>query len=168
MASSCMGSEPPDVRSGQVVKARTFIVNSLAARAQSVAEIEAKLAAREIPRDVADEVVAEALRLGYLDDAELAGQLVRGFRARGYGRRRAAQALRRRGVSSAEAEAALAGVFAEADEASLADAALGSRPVADAKEQRRAVAFLVRRGFSTGVAWQVVGARSRRSVQSAS
>ena len=29
-------------------------------------------------------------------------------------------------------------------------------------EQRRAVAFLVRRGFSTSVAWQVVGARSRR------
>ena len=157
-----MGSEPPDVRSGQVAKARTFVVSSLAARAQSVAEIEVKLGAREIPRDVADEVVAEALRLGYLDDAELAGQLARGFRARGYGRRRAAQALRRRGVASTEAEAALAGVFAEADEAALADAALGTRPVADAKEQRRAVAFLVRRGFSTGVAWQVVGARSRR------
>ena len=155
--------EPPDVRSGQVAKARMFVVNSLAARAQSVAEIEAKLGARVIPRDVADEVVAEALRLGYLDDAELAGQLARGFRARGYGRRRAAQALRRRGVSSTtEAEAALAGVYAKADEASLADAALGPRPVADAKEQRRAVAFLVRRGFPTGVAWQVVGARRRR------
>jgi SOS response regulatory protein OraA/RecX len=60
------------------------------------------------------------------------------------------------------AAAALADVFADADETSLADAALGSRPVAHAAEQRRAVAFLVRRGFSAGVAWQVVGARSRR------
>jgi regulatory protein len=156
-----MGSEPHDVRSGQVAKARTFVVNSLAARAQSVAEIEAKLASREIPPDVAEEVVAEAVRLGYLDDAELAGQLARGFRSRGYGRRRAAQALRRRRVSREAAEAALADVFAGADEAALAEAALGSRPVADAADQRRAVAFLARRGFSAGVAWQVVGARSR-------
>ena len=95
------------------------------------------------------------------DDVELAGQLARGFRSRGYGQRRAAQALRHRRVSPADADAALADVFGDADEASLADAALGSRPVADAAEQQRAVAFLVRRGFSTGVAWQVVGARSR-------
>lgn len=141
--------------------ARTFAVNSLGARAQSVAEIEAKLAARGIPPDVAAEVVAEAVRLGYLDDAELAGQLARGFRARGYGRRRAAQALRRRRVPDAAADAALADVFADTDEVSLADAALASRPVADAAEQRRAVAFLVRRGFSAAVAWQVVGARKR-------
>ena len=156
-----MDSEPPDVRSGQVAKARTFAVISLGARAQSVAEIEAKLAARGIPLDVATEVVAEAVRLGYLDDAELAGQLARGFRARGYGRHRAAQALRRRLVPDAAADAALADVFADTDEASLADAALASRPVADAAEQRRAVAFLVRRGFSAAVAWQVVGARKR-------
>jgi regulatory protein len=157
-----MGSEPQDVRDGQVATARTFVVNSLAARAQSVAEIEAKLAARDVPPDVADEVVAEAVRLRYLDDAELAGQLARGFRARRYGPRRAAQALRRRGVAPEAAETALADVFGGADEASLAEAALGSRPVRDASEQRRAVAFLVRRGFSTGVAWQVVGVRSRR------
>jgi len=80
---------------GDASAARAFVVNSLAARAQSVGEIERKLAARRIPSDVAKTVIDEAVRLGYLDDTELAGQLARGSRARRYGRRRAAVAMRR-------------------------------------------------------------------------
>lgn len=139
--------------------ARSFVVNSLAAKAQSSAEIEAKLTGRGLRPDVAETVVAEARRLGYLDDEELAGQLARGFRARGYGRRRAAQALRRRKLGQREAAAALDAAYGEADEAALALAALGTRPVRDPTEQRRAVGFLVRRGFGIGVAWQVVRAQ---------
>ena len=145
----------------QAASARTFVVNSLGARAQSVAEIEAKLVAREVPAEIASEVVVEALRLGYLDDAELAGQLARGYRSRGYGRRRASVGLRRRRIAPIEAEAALDSAYGAEDEAELAAAALGARAVGDDRERRRAVAFLVRRGFSTGVAWQVV--RSRRA-----
>lgn len=152
---------PSESDERRTAKARVFVVNSLAARAQSVAEIQAKLAARDVPEALADELVDEALRLGYLDDAELAGQLARGHRARGYGRRRAATALRRRGIGAADAEHALAEAYA-GDEAELAAAALGSRPVADERERQRAVAFLVRRGFSGSVAWQVVRARGRR------
>ena len=59
--------------------AAAFVVNSLAAKAQSVAEIESKLARRGVPAADAASVVAEAARLGYLDDSELAGQLARGF-----------------------------------------------------------------------------------------
>ncbi len=105
-------------------------------------------------------MIAEAQRLGYLDDAELAGQLSRGFRSRGYGRRRAAQALRRRGLGDADAATALEAAYGDVDEVVLADAALGSRSVGDAKAQRRAVAFLVRRGFSTSAAWRVIRART--------
>jgi regulatory protein len=152
-------TEPEQTRERQAARARTFVVNSLGARAQSVAEIEAKLAARGLPADVAEEVVAEALRLGYLNDAELAGQLARGYRARGYGRRRASVGLRRRRVAPAEAEAALDEAYGERDEADLAVAALGERAVGDESERRRAVAYLVRRGFSSGVAWQVVRSR---------
>jgi SOS response regulatory protein OraA/RecX len=149
-----MGSEPEDVRSGQIARARTFVLRSLAARVHSVTEIEAELAVRGVPPDVADEVV--------LDDAELAGQLASGFRARGYGPRRASEALRRRRVSPADAAAALDDVFGGTDEVALAEAALGSRSVTDPGERRRAVALLVRRGFSSGVAWQVVDARTAR------
>lgn len=140
--------------------ARAFVVNSLAAKAQSAGEIERKLAARGVPSDVADGVIEEAVRLGYLNDAELAGQLARGFRARGYGRRRAAAAMRRRLLDAAVAEAALDAAYGNADEAELAVDALGSRVVADAGDRRRAVAFLVRRGFSPGAAWQAVRSRS--------
>ena len=145
-----------------VARARAFVVNSLAAKAQSVAEIGAKLSARGTPPEVADGVITEAQRLGYLDDTELAGQLARGFRERGFGRRRAAAALRRRQVGEAAAADALGAAFDDVEEWNLADAALGSRPTQDASDRRRAVAFLVRRGFSSGVAWQVVRARHGR------
>ncbi len=135
---------------------RTFVVNSLAAKAQSVSEMTAKLAARGVPEAEARDVIEEGLRLGYLDDAELAGQLARGFLARGYGRRRAEQALRRRGVPAVLAEDALSTAFGEADEVALARAALGSRSVDDDAARRRAAAFLARRGFSSSAAWQAV------------
>lgn len=138
--------------------ARAFVVNSLAARAQSVGEIERKLAARSIPSDVAETVIDDALRLGYLDDAELAGQLARGFRARRYGRRRAAMAMRRRMLDAAAVEAAIDDAYADADEAALALDALGARALNDAADHRRAVAFLLRRGFSSDAARRAVRA----------
>lgn len=141
--------------------AMRFVVNSLAARAQTIAEIEAKLTARGVPADVGAAVVAEAVRLGYLDDSELAGQLARGLRARGYGRRRSERGLRRRGVAEEDVRVALDEAYGDADEVALARAALGSRTTADVKAERRAVAFLLRRGFSAGAAWAVVRERRR-------
>ena len=138
-----------------------FVCNSLAAKAQSVAELETKLAKRGVTADEAAAVVVEATRLGYLDDAELAGQLARGHRTRGYGRRRARQALRRRGVPEPFAEEALETVYGESDEDALARAALGSRRTDDDPSRRRAASFLVRRGFSPGAAWRAV--RSARA-----
>ena len=137
-------------------EAAAFVVNSLAAKAQSVSEIEAKLARRGVSADDATAVIDEALRLGYLDDAELAGQLVRGLRERGYGRRRAASTLGRRGLGGAVGEAALDATYGASDEVDLARRALGRRDVGDDPARRRAVAFLARRGFSAGAAWQAV------------
>jgi len=140
--------------------AAAFVVNSLAAKAQSVAEIEAKLARRGVSEADAASVVTDAVRLGYLDDAELAGQLVRGFASRGYGRRRAATALRRRGLPGGLADDALDAAFGDIDEVTLARKALGSRATDDDAARRRAVAFLARRGFSSAAAWQAVRASS--------
>ena len=140
--------------------AAAFVVNSLAAKAQSVAEIESKLARRGVPLADAASVVVEAVRLGYLDDAELAGQLARGFVARGYGRRRAMTALRRRGLPGGLADDALDAAYGDVDEVELARAALGSRATADDAARRRAAAFLARRGFSSAATWQAVRARS--------
>ena len=139
--------------------ARAFVVNSLAARAQSVGEIERKLAARGIPSDVSGTLIDEAVRLGYLDDAELAGQLARGFRARRYGRRRAAMAMRRRLLDAVVVETAIDDAYADADEAALALDALRSRVLNDAADYRRAFAFLLRRGFSPDAARRAVRTR---------
>ena len=138
--------------------AATFVVNSLAAKAQTVAEIEAKLAGRGVAAEVAAGVVADAIRLGYLDDAELAGQLARGFVARGYGRRRAATTMRRRGFQAGVVDGALAEAYGAVDEVTLARAALGSRATDDDASRRRAASFLARRGFSSAAAWQAVRA----------
>ena len=134
-------------------------MRSLTARAQSVAEIERKLVARGVAADVAREAIEAALHDRYLDDAELAGQLARGMRSRGYGRRRAVQTLRARGIGDELADAALAEAFGDAEEDALARAALRGRAIGDDAGRRKAVAFLVRRGFSTSAAWAAVRAQ---------
>ena len=92
-------------------RARLFVVRSLAVRMQSRVEIERKLAARDVPTEIAHEAIERAAGYGYIDDEALAGQLARGMRARGYGRRRAEQKLRSRGLSGALTERALADTY---------------------------------------------------------
>ncbi len=138
------------------VRARLFVIRSLAAKAQSTAEIEKKLAARDVPTDIAREAIERVMGYGYLDDETLAGQLARGMRSRGYGRRRAAQKLHERGLHGPVAAAALAEAYDELDEAALALEALGRRSVTGDADRRRALAFLARRGFSTGAAWAAI------------
>jgi regulatory protein len=156
------GDDIDDARRAEVetalarVRARLFVVRSLAAKAQSTTEIEKKLAARGVPPDIAREAIERVTGFGYLDDEALAGQLARGMRSRGYGRRRAEQKLRERGLHGAVATAALAEAYEELDETDLALEALGRRPVSDDAERRRALAFLARRGFSPGAAWAAI------------
>ena len=138
------------------VRARLFVIRSLSVKMQSVAELEQKLAARDVPPEVAREAIERVAGYGYVDDASLAGQLARGMQSRGYGRRRTEQKLRARGLPRPLAEAALDEAYGGRDEAELAREALGRRPVGDDAERRRAVAFLARRGFSAGAAWKAV------------
>jgi regulatory protein len=157
------GDEIDDNRRGAVesalarARARLFVVRSLAVRMQSTAELERKLAARDVPPGIAREAIERAAGYGYVDDAALAGQLARGMRARGYGRRRAEQKLRSRGLSGALAEAALAETYdAGDDESAIASEALGRRAVASDADRKRAIAYLARRGFSARAAWKAV------------
>lgn len=147
-------------RALQSTRARLFVVRSLAARAQSVAEIEAKLARRGVPTEIGAEAIRLALGYGYLDDARLAGELARGHRARGYGRRRAELALTSRLLSRDVAGRALAEAYDDVDETAAALAALGRRSFGEGDAgRRRAAAFLARRGFSGSAAWAAVHAR---------
>ncbi len=138
-------------------RARLFVVRSLAVRMQSTTELEKKLAARDVPPEIAREAIERAAGYGYIDDAALAGQLARGMRARGYGRRRAEQKLRSRGLPAALAETALTEAYeGGADEEAIAGEALGRRAVATDADRKRAIAYLARRGFSARAAWKAV------------
>jgi regulatory protein len=156
------GDEIDDARRAQVeadlerLRARLFVIRSLATRMQSRVEIERKLAARDVPPEIAREAIERVAGFGYLDDSALAGQLARGMQARGYGRRRAEQKLRSRGLTGTVAEEALDEAYGDRDEAELAREALGRRPVADAADRRRATSYLARRGFSSRAAWKAV------------
>lgn len=133
-----------------------FVLRSLSARSQSQIEIERKLAAKGASVAVIESAIERAAGYGYLDDASLAGQLARGMLSRGYGRRRAEQKLRERGLPVEIALGALDDAYGERDELELARSALGRRSITDDADRRRAVAFLARRGFSAGTAWRAV------------
>jgi regulatory protein len=157
-----VGDEIDDDRRASVeaalarARARLFVVRSLAVRMQSSAEIGKKLAARDVPPEIAREAIERAAGYGYIDDAALAGQLARGMRVRGYGRRRAEQKLRSRGLSGNLVETALAETYEGCDEEAIAREALGRRAVATDADRRRAIAYLARRGFSARAAWKAV------------
>ena len=137
--------------------AKSFVLNSLGARAQTESELARKLARRGIPATVADEALAFARSYGFTDDRALARSVCAQARDAGYGRRRAEERLRSRGVPHEAARSAIAEVFAEESEQVLARArkALGTRyRLPD--ERQKAFAFLCRRGFSSDVARRAV------------
>ena len=140
--------------------ARLAAGDLLSRRAWTRHELAARLVRRGAPRAVADEVVADLVGRGYVDDAAVARHWVQTRAARGYGAARLRAELRARGGPTA-----------------LTDAALGSLEGGDQLEQARAVArrrlpalrrgtrervaarlrdHLLRRGYPTSVVARVV------------
>jgi regulatory protein len=129
----------------------------LSHRQRSRAELRARLA----QRGCTDEVVAAVLRQlasdGLVDDEAFARAFVADKRTlSGWGGDRIARALRETGVSDEVAERVLAATADPAAEAGRALAALErrgpARPPLD-KARKRAYEFLLRKGFSTSVAY---------------
>lgn len=127
-------------------------------RSRSLSEREARtfLAQRDLSRDAVEEIVADFLRLSYLDDAALAEQLVHvGVSRKGEGRVAIAQAMARRGVPRDVADAALEAVGDDDAERALEfarrkAASIGGRD--DDAALRRLVGQLARRGYPSTVA----------------
>ncbi|MEW1955951.1 regulatory protein RecX [Kineococcus sp. NPDC059986] len=126
---------------------------------RSRAQLAEKMAAREVPSDVAVEVLDRFEEVGLVDDRAFAAGWVRS-RSSGRGRRALAQELRRKGVDDETAAEALEVV----DHDSQLDAA---RDLVDRKlrsvagleravAERRLFGMLARRGFPTDVVIRVV------------
>lgn len=96
-------------RAAQLELARTVVVNQLAARDRSSAELRRAIARRGIPQDVADEVLDRFGELGLVDDAAFAASLTSSRVAHSLrGRYRIRQELAEKGVSGEQVSEALA------------------------------------------------------------
>jgi regulatory protein len=140
-----------------------LVVSRLRRSALSVAEVRAVLAEHGLDEAEVAEWIQRYERLGYLDDARLAEQLVyvNGSR-RGRGSVAILQELSRRGVDATAARAAIDELDPEIErQNALAAAERRARQLVGLERQtaeRRLSAFLQRRGYSSNVVREAVRA----------
>ena len=137
-------------------RAKARALRLLEKRDYSKAELAAKLV--EKGEDQAEAVSERMAELGFVNDENYAGMVVRHYAAKGYGRARIREELRRRRVPRELWDAALCELPEQADtvERLLAAKLRGRAPEGD--DLRRACAALIRRGFS----WEEVSSAAKR------
>jgi len=141
--------------------ARNIVLRRLTRAPQTRAQLAEALAAKGIPDDVADSVLDRMTDVGLINDAEFAALYVRSRRSsRGLAPRVLAQELRQKGVDAELIDAELGGISHEDDRAlaeSLVARRLGSTAGLDPEARaRRLAGMLIRKGFSAGLAYEIV------------
>jgi regulatory protein len=141
--------------------ARKILLDQLTGRARSRADLEKKLAQRNVPGDVATRLLDRFEEVGLVDDAAFAREWVaQRQEGRGLARRALAQELRRKGIDDEVARDAL-GDIDDSDELESARLLVrrklrSVRGLETDKAVRRLVGMLARKGHSSGVAYRVV------------
>ncbi|WP_426998847.1 regulatory protein RecX [Pseudarthrobacter sp. N5] len=147
-------------------EARAIVLRQLTMSPKSRLQLARKLSEKNIPKDVAEEVLDRFEEVQLIDDAEFAHQWVR---SRAQTRKLAKGALRRelaeKGINGDLADAALDQLSDEDEEAAarqLVERKL--RPCADPgdrserdKTMRRLAAMLARKGYQPSQAFRIVG-----------
>jgi regulatory protein len=127
----------------------------LVRREHSRRELGRKLTARGIDRDAADAAMDKLAAQGFQDETRFAEMLVRSRAAGGHGPLRIRAELAMHGLSREAIQAAMDGC--DTDWTESARAQLGRRysatDLADPVKRRKAVEFLLRRGFEQAVAY---------------
>ncbi|MFI9364215.1 recombination regulator RecX [Kitasatospora sp. NPDC053057] len=142
-------------------RARDICLRLLTGAAKSRKQLADALRKREIPEDVAEEVLTRLEEVGLIDDAAFAAAWVESRHAvRGLSRRALAQELRTKGVAADLVEQAVAQL--DHDDETDAARALVERKLRSTRgldpqvRTRRLVGMLARRGYSEGLAFRVV------------
>jgi regulatory protein len=141
--------------------ARTILLDQLTGRARSRHELADKLAAKNVPDDVATRLLDRFEEVGLVDDEAFARTWISGRQAgKGLARRAIAQELRRKGVDDDVAREALDEVDPAAEE-EAARALVRKKlrtlsRVDDVTATRRLVGMLARKGYGSGLAYAVV------------
>jgi regulatory protein len=130
-----------------------YAMKYLQMRLHSSAELRRKLVRREYGEAVIDGVIADLLRMGYLDDARFAKtKAMSAAEHKHHGRRRAFMELIKAGVKKDVADAALNDVYEKTDSSAaarmLAEKKAGSlKKLEPVVARRRLAGMLMRRGF---------------------
>ena len=130
-------------------------------RAYTRAELHTALGKRGVPDDAADRVLDRFAELGLIDDAALAaGYAAAQHQERGLAGRAVALKLRRRGIADDTIDAAVGSIDRASEQAAaraLVTRRLRSlRGLDPAVQVRRLVGLLARKGYSPGLAHEVV------------
>lgn len=149
--------------------ARTILLDQLTGRARSRAELSDKLAARDVPDDVADRLLDRFTEVGLVDDEAFARAWVESRQSgKGLARRALASELRRKGIDDELARGVLAEVDPAVEEESariLVRRRLRSMAgLDDATRTRRLVGLLARKGYGAGLAYAVVRDETRSAL----
>lgn len=148
-------------RATQLEVARKIALDQLATRARSEHELRQKMAQRNVPADVADEIIERFTEVGLIDDASFAQALTTTRSEFGLrGRARIRQELQAKGIDRETADEALAELDPEAElEAARTLARRRVRSLASLERhvaRRRLAGVLARRGFSGGIVSSVL------------
>ena len=153
--------KPPETEAEAEERARSILLNQLTAQARSRAQLAEKLAAKDVPDDVAHRLLDRFTEVGLIDDEAFARAWVasRGP-GKGLARRALSAELRRKGVTDDDVRAALDEVDPD-DEREAARTLVrrrlrSLRGVETAKATQRLVGMLARKGHPPGVAYAVV------------
>jgi regulatory protein len=141
--------------------ARTILLDKLTGQPRTRAELADLLAEREIPNDVADEVLDRFTEVGLIDDAAFANAWVESrHRGRGLGKRALAQELRRRGVDDQLARNALDELDPDQEEETARALVRRKLPAMRSLDRqvamRRLLGLLARKGYPSGLALRII------------
>jgi regulatory protein len=141
--------------------ARGIVLRKLTSAPRTRAQLEADLAARAVPAEVAARVLDRFTEVGLVDDTAFAESWVRSRHAgRGLSRRALRHELRQKGVDDETARAAVDEIGPDDEEA--AAAALVARRLASTRglppevRTRRLAGMLARKGYPSSLAMRVV------------
>jgi regulatory protein len=142
--------------------ARQIVLRQLAMGPRSRVQLEQKLALRDCPADVAADILDRMTEVGLVDDEAYAQMFVRSQQAgRGLARGALARELRAKGIEDDLAQEALA-CISDADERDRARALVDKKlramhGLGVEVQTRRLAGLLVRKGYSSGVIYAVIG-----------
>ncbi|MEU5376715.1 recombination regulator RecX [Streptomyces sp. NPDC048231] len=150
--------EPPG---DPVERARAICLRLLTGTPRTRKQLADALRKREIPEDVADQVLSRFEEVGLIDDGAFADAWVESrHHGRGLARRALAQELRTKGVDTSLIDEAVGRLDVEQEEATarelVARKLRATRGLDRDKRLRRLAGMLARKGYSEGMALRVV------------